>query len=209
MRAGWRRGRIFAGVVTGGAGGAFASTHPLFFIMLISTVLIWLLVAVAFVIALPSLWLCGQALWPEKMRRRRLAAELGLWRTFYLGLAPVIGGVMLVSVLSKVPKMGALAVVAGGLLLAWGLLGAGGLAALVGQRLWAGAAPWRQTCRGGLLLMGCALLPVVGWVVVLPVLAVLGWGLHIRAWFVKSPPLPCPAAAPEPSAAAPCATADA
>ena len=158
--------------------------------MLFSTVLTWLLIAVAFVIALPSLWLLGQALWPQAMWRRRVAAQRGLWKTFLLGLIPVTGGIVLVSILAKLPQMGALAAVTGGVLMAWGFLGAGGIAALVGERLWGGAAPWRQMMRGGFVVIGCALLPVVGWVVLLALLAVIGWGINVRAWFVKMPPQP-------------------
>ncbi len=44
--------------------------------------------------------------------------------------------------------------------------------------------------RGGFVVIGCALLPVVGWVVLLPLLAVIGWGINVRAWFVKMPPQP-------------------
>lgn len=164
--------------------------------MLFSTVLTWLLIAAAFVISLPSLWLGSQALWPESAHRRRVAAERGLVGAFFLGLAPVLVGVVLVVVLSKLPKMGALAALVGGLLLMWGFVGASGIATLVGERLWAAAAPWRQTLRGGFILMGCALLPVVGWVVLLPLLGVVGCGLHLRARFVKAPLLSAAEAAP-------------
>ena len=106
--------------------------------------------------------------------------------------SPVLVGVVMVAVLSKLPKMGALAALTGGLVLTWGLVGASGIATLVGERLWGEAAPWRQTLRGGLVLMGCALLPGVGWVVLLPLLGVLGCGLHLRARFVKALPISAP-----------------
>ena len=40
--------------------------------------------------------------------------------------------------------------------------------------------------RGGFVLVGSALLPMVGWVLVLPLIAVMGWGISVRSWFVKS-----------------------
>jgi len=42
-----------------------------FFTMLFSTVLVWLLVAVAFVVALPALWLLSSGLWPETVAKHR------------------------------------------------------------------------------------------------------------------------------------------
>jgi hypothetical protein len=61
------------------------------------------------------------------------------------------------------------------------------VAALVGERLWPSAEPWRQVKHGGLTLVCCALLPVVGWFVLLPLMAVIGGGIQVRAWFLKEP----------------------
>lgn len=164
--------------------------------MLFSTVLIWLLVAVAFVIALPALWLLARGLWPETVERHREAVKKGLFKCFLLGLVPLIGSVILITVLSKLPKFGAVAVLVGGIVIAWGFVGAGGIAALIGERLWPQADAWKQTKQGGLVLVLCALLPVVGWAVLLPLMAILGWGIVLRSWFVK---VPEPAAVLSPS----------
>lgn len=153
--------------------------------MLFSTVLIWLLVAVAFMVALPALWLLARGLWPESLAKHREVASRGLFKCFLIGLVPLIGGITLIAILSKIPKFGAVAVLVGGVLIAWGFLGAGGIAALIGERLWPQAEPWRQTKHGGMVLVFCALLPVVGWAVLLPLIAILGWGIGLRAWFVK------------------------
>lgn len=154
--------------------------------MLFSTVLIWLLVAVAFVVALPALWLLARGLWPEKVEKQRVVAGRGLLKSFFIGLGPLVAGVILIAVLSKLPKAGALAVLVGGVLIAWGFMGAGGIASLIGERLWPQAEPWRQTKHGGLTVMCCALLPVVGWAVLLPLIAIIGWGINVRTWFVKT-----------------------
>ena len=37
------------------------------------------------------------------------------------------------------------------------------------------------------VLVCCALMPVVGWAVLLPLIAILGWGIVLQAWFVKAP----------------------
>lgn len=155
--------------------------------MLFSTVLTWLLIAAAFVISLPALWLFTHGFWPEKAARLRSVAATGLLKSFLAGLAPLIGGTILVAILSKLPKMGALSVLVGGALITWGFLGAAGIASLVGSRLWPDAEPWRQTRQGGLTLVCCALLPVVGWAVLLPLIAIIGWGIQVRSWFVKAP----------------------
>lgn len=166
--------------------------------MLFSTVLVWLLVAAGFVVALPALWILTGGLWPEKAGRLRRVAESGVLKSFFIGLGPLTGAVVLVAVLARLPKMGALAALSAGVLAAWGFMGMGGVAALVGERLWPGAEPWRQVKHGGLTLVCCALLPVVGWFVLLPVMAVTGAGLQVRAWFLRQPgPAPAP---PEPAA---------
>lgn len=155
--------------------------------MLFSTVLTWLLIAVAFVVALPALWLLARGLWPEKVEKQRQVAARGLFKSFLIGLVPLIGGVVIITIISQIPKMGALSVLVGGALLAWGFMGAGGIAALVGERLWPQVEPWRQTKHGGLTLICCALLPIVGWAFLLPLLAILGWGINVRAWFLRAP----------------------
>ena len=155
--------------------------------MLFSTVLTWLLVAAAFVVSLPALWLFTQGFWPEKTARLRSVASAGLLKSFLLGLMPLFGGTILIAILSKLPKMGALSVLVGGTLITWGFLGAAGIAAVVGSRLWPDSAPCRQMRLGGLTLVCCALLPVVGWAVLLPLIAIIGWGIQLRSWFVKAP----------------------
>jgi hypothetical protein len=155
--------------------------------MLFSTVLIWLLIAVGFVVALPALWMLTGGLWPEKAGRLRRVAESGLIKSFLVGLGPLLVAVIAVSILAKLPKMGALAALSSGVLLAWGFMGVTGRATLVGERLWPSAEPWRQVKHGGLTLVCCALLPVVGWFVLLPLMAVIGGGIQVRAWFLKAP----------------------
>jgi hypothetical protein len=117
--------------------------------------------------------------------KQRVVASRGLFKCFLMGLVPLIGGVVLIAILSKVPKFGAVAVLVVGVLIACGFLGAGGIAALIGERLWPQIEPWRQTKHGGLVLVCGALLPVVGWAVLLPLIAILGWGIGLGAWFLK------------------------
>jgi len=147
----------------------------------------WLLIAVGFVVALPALWLLALGVWPESASRYKMIARQGLLKCFLLGLIPLACSVVLITLLSKIPKIGALAVLVGGVIIAWGFIGASGIASLIGERLWPQQEPWRQTKQGGLVLILCALLPVVGWAVLLPLLAVLGWGIVLRSCFLRAP----------------------
>lgn len=153
--------------------------------MLISTVLVWVAIASSFVVALPSVWLLGVAIWPNALQRRTRVASQGLSVSLLVGFVPLA---LTLAGLSRLGKGGAVGLIPSILLLSWGFASADGLATFVGRALWPDLAqhsPWKQTVRGGLVLVGAALLPVVGWVLFLPMIAVLGWGLSIRSWFLK------------------------
>lgn len=156
--------------------------------MLISTIFMWVAIAIGFIIALPSLWLCGQALWPAAAEKRAQVAATGNLKSMIIGIVPLI---ITIAILSKLGKAGLAGVIPLTVLLLWGFAGADGLATFIGRKIWPNlreSNPWKQTMRGGLVLVGSALLPLVGWVLVLPLIAVMGWGISVRSWFVKSSP---------------------
>jgi hypothetical protein len=160
---------------------------------------------VAFVAALPALWIAAAALWPRGSRSWRRAARQSLFATFLAGLVPTVLGILVVAAMTRAPKLGALAAFFAMFVLAWGFIGASGLAARVGERMWPGlrgTAPWREMRNGGLVLTTAALLPIIGWVIVLPLLAILGMGLQVRSWFIRDAAVVPPAAPPLPSAGA-------
>lgn len=166
--------------------------------MNMSVVFSWLAVALGFVVALPSLWMCCEAIWPERTARKAGLALTGLWKSLFLGLIPFL---IFVASLSRLGKAGLAGVIPIGLLLLWGFIGGSGLARAVGERLWpylAAERPWKQTMRGGFVIAGTALLPVVGWLFILPLVLILGWGVSLRAIFAGRNPSspPAPAGAP-------------
>ena len=126
----------------------------------------WVAIAAGFIIALPSLWLCSQALWPEAAERRAQIAAAGQGRSFLLGLIPFFISALLIA---KLGKLGLAGVIPLGVLLLWGFASADGLATTIGRRIWpylAGDRPWKQTLRGGLILVkggrGGLWLPALG-----------------------------------------------
>lgn len=153
--------------------------------MLISTIFMWVAIAAGFIIALPSLWLCGQALWPVAAEKRAQIAAKGNFRSLLIGIVPLL---ITIALLSRIGKAGLAGVLPLTVILLWGFASADGLATFIGRNVWPGLAeskPWKQTMRGGIVLVGSALLPLVGWVLVLPLIAVMGWGISVRSWFAK------------------------
>ncbi len=146
--------------------------------------------------------MAAAGLWPRTTRTWRRTARKGIVVTFFIGLAPVVLSIIIVLLMSKLPKFGAFAVLFAAAVVAWGLIGVAGFAARIGERMWPGmrgTEPWREMRNGGLVLACTALLPIIGWVFILPILSILGMGLQIRAWFHRDEvaPLASPPALPE------------
>lgn len=156
--------------------------------MLFSTVSIYLAIALAFVIGLPALWMIQRGLWPESFDKKLAVAQTSLVKSVLMGLVPVLIVSLLLALMAK--RLGPIpGLLLSATILAWGFAGAAGIASLIGLRLWPNSEPWRQTRNGGLALVCCSLLPLVGWFLLLPLIAVLGIGVNVRCWFwkVKSP----------------------
>jgi hypothetical protein len=189
--------------------------------MLMADVMIWAFGIVGFLLAQQGLWLLCRALWPD-----RLAAATERCRgrpvvSFLVGLpvtAAVIAGIALAgNLLGAVGQAAAFAL----FILFWvyANLGTAAFVTYVGQRLASPAdlaRPWAATVRGGVALELAWLVPIVGWVGLLPASIVLGTGAVTLALLAKKdrtitaaeaaapPPLPTAAiaerefAAPEP-----------
>lgn len=168
--------------------------------MLLYQQFFYLLIGLGVVLGLPALWLFSRAVWPAMVERSREVASRGLLGNFLAGLPVVAAVVFLATRAGKFSQAGGLTtVVFVGLLIMWGLIGAAGLAAHVGARLWpacAGDDAWRGMWRGGLVVSGTLAIPFIGWYVLLLILIVTGIGMRVRMWFTRMPQEVAATAAP-------------
>ena len=143
-------------------------------------------IAAAFVIALPALWMLSRGLWPEGFERRVEVSRHGVFKSFLIGILPVAIISLIITIFAK--RLGPIpGILISGTAFAWGLMGLVGYASVIGERLWINAEAWRQTRNGGLVLICCALLPVVGWFFLLPLFVVIGMGVSVRCMISRKP----------------------
>lgn len=154
--------------------------------MLMSDVLIWVAIASGFVAGVPALWMLSRGLWPDAFAKRCIAARKSVGMSLLLGLVPAIIAGLVIAVLGK--RLGPVpGIFLSGAIIVWGMMGATGIASLIGERLWPAGEPWKQTRNGGLVIICAALIPVVGWFLVLPMIAVVGMGVNVRCLFTGKP----------------------
>lgn len=157
--------------------------------MLFSQTFFYLLMGLGTALGLPALWLFTRAKWPASVDRGRDVATRRLLVNFLIGLPVVV----IILVLAKIMTTGGkqafqvltLLLLGGSLL--WSLAGLAGLATHVGESLWpqfrTGDEAWRATWKGGLVVVGCLLIPFIGWFFLLLLLPVLGAGIQVRSLF--------------------------
>ncbi len=163
--------------------------------MLMSDVFMWVAIASGFVAGLPALWMLSRGLWPKGFEKRCTVARRSLGASFIVGLVPAVVFIALIAGMAK--RLGPIpGAVLSGVLILWGLNGLVGVASLIGERLWPDGQPWKQTRNGGLVIICCGLLPLVGWILLLPIMIVTGMGVNIRCLFTRTvrqsvpPPMP-------------------
>jgi hypothetical protein len=162
--------------------------------MLFADYFLWALIALGVVVSLPAIWMLCRAMWPVGFEKRYRLAQGSVFRTLLVGLLPTALTVVFLAATGKF--FGLLAVYVAGVVVLWSIGGLTGLATLTGERLWPQVnEPWRQTRNGGLVLVCCALLPIIGTFLLLPLLIVFGMGANIQALMLRREPLP---AAPTP-----------
>jgi hypothetical protein len=126
-------------------------------------------------------WLTTQGLFPDFVDRCREKIQSASARCFLLGLAALvpatIGGIAMFRAASPILKfVGANLLL---LIILFGLMGSAGLAAQVGIGLGAypdGKMAWRRVWRGGLVLALTFILPLIGWLLILPGALIIGTG---------------------------------
>lgn len=124
-------------------------------------------------------------------------------RVILLGGGAAVAGLLCAAVLANaLPKLGALLALAIVLsLMSLAALGGAGLAQLVAAKLHPEQPDWRDSARAAFLMLGAVMTPLVGWLVVLPLLvcAMLGAGVcAVRRVGPRRSPQPQPTAAAAP-----------
>ena len=132
-----------------------------------------------------SYWLLAAALFPEALRRSRVAYDERAGRLTITGVVTVLPTFLIgAALLQQGPHpllklLGALLVSAP---VALGLAGSAGLCDRIGAGLPGEAdmrLPWRRVLRGGIVLSFAFVLPVIGWFLLLPWTLVTGAGASL------------------------------
>jgi len=154
--------------------------------MIMADVLTWFLLILGALLVFVAHWLGAYGLFPtlvegcaERYGRRPVAAT-------FLGLAILVPLLVLAVVLSKLgnPLLNLIALLILTVPVMLALLGSAGFALRVGTGLASpndNVQPWRRVLRGGVVLALVFLLPIIGWVVVMPWTLVSGIGAALMA----------------------------
>lgn len=184
--------------------------------MIVADVLTITFIHIGFLLALPAFWLLTQALFPTHAERMVARYRERPVASFFAGLGLGIGALLFIIALgaAPVPLLKGVALLVGAAAVGYGLMGAGALAALLGSRMPSAIdrdQPWRAIVRGGGALALCFILPVLGWLLILPIAVISGVGVNALALFGGRKPQAAPqihpemkveAAKPEPAAMA-------
>lgn len=138
---------------------------------------------IGLVASIAAYFLLARALWPRFVARAEERFERGPTSSVLAGIVPALLAFLVVVKLAQA-SLGALAAFFAALVVGVALAGASGVAARVGRAL-PGARdrdePWRATARGGLVLLGASITPILGWFVIFPLTLVGGLGAGVLA----------------------------
>jgi hypothetical protein len=151
--------------------------------MLMADTMAIFFVILGLLLAFPGLWLLCRGLWPRAVAGAAAICGNGLIKPFVVGAPITAVMIFIAAVLSRFGAAGKIAS-AGTicLYLMTANCGVAGLVAVVGERLASfsgnmeSEAPWRVTMRGGVALGLAALLPILGWFLILPISMMVGCG---------------------------------
>jgi hypothetical protein len=155
--------------------------------MLLADIFSIALSIIGFLLSLQGLWMMSRALWPLRVQNASFRVYRNSIASFVLGLV-IIGAVLVLAVAAA--KLGApgklFAFALGSAFVVYANVGVAGLATHIGRRLPSPAdtlRPWRATVRGGVALELAYLVPIVGWLGLLPISLILGAGANTLAFF--------------------------
>lgn len=154
--------------------------------MIVADILMWFLLIAGTYIVINGYWLTTQGLFPEFVEGCRERIHAAPFKPFLLGLAgtvpAAVAGVAMMRAASPALKFAGATLLL--VLVLTGLMGSTGLAAQVGAGLGASAddrPSWRRVWRGGLVLGLTFILPLIGWLIILPGTLVIGVGAALQA----------------------------
>ena len=165
-----------------------------------ATVWAWLFIHIGVVLVVSAYFTAGAVLVPSITARARERVARAAWLPALVGLAASLpwlgGGIVLVNLPSAVLKF-----IGAAMITLWvlaGLLGGAGIAQHIGAGSRDGQATWTDTIRGGLCLSLTWILPLVGWLVMLPATMATGVGCLLLGPFPprRTAPPSAPAAPP-------------
>jgi hypothetical protein len=149
--------------------------------MIVADILMWFLLIAGTYIVINGYWMTTQGLFPHFVERCREKIRSTPFRVLLRGLLAtvpyVVVAIAMLRTASPALKFSGATLLL--LLVLVGLMGSAGLAAQTGVGL--GVSPdqpacWRRVWRGGLVLGLTFILPLVGWLLILPATLVMGVG---------------------------------
>jgi hypothetical protein len=154
--------------------------------MIVADILMWFLLIAGTYIVINGYWLTAQGLFPDFVERCRGRIRRAPFRVLLTGVAGAVPGVVIGVAMFRAASpalkfAGATFLL---LLVLVGLLGSAGLAAQVGVGLGAlndDRASWRRVWRGGLVLGLTFILPLIGWLIILPGTLIVGIGAMLQS----------------------------
>lgn len=148
------------------------------------------LVVVGMLICFNAVWLLCRALWGPLVAVSREIHRDGMIKSFFLGLPLTALVLVLFGALTsnKAGPWGLIGIVIMAAYLMFTSIGVAGIADLIGEKLGGNnnhqlQPPWRETVRGGAVLVLSFLFPILGWLLIMPVALIVGCGATMRAMF--------------------------
>lgn len=156
-----------------------------------ANVLLWVFLTLAFYLVFLSHWLVAASLFPAyvehcetRYSRPVVTTLVGLLFT----VVPITVGLVIANVAPPALKWIGLLITTVPILA--GLMGTSGLALRIGRGMPAPVddlQPWRRVLRGGTALALTFLLPLLGQLIVIPLVLASGVGASVLTWFARKP----------------------